>query len=567
MIGFSDLVNADPQVFHDIADRWDGLATDVEAHHQQFQSQVAGSITGGSWTGQANQAAARSVATTDQNFATHAPNLRSVAATVRQSAANFADARSRVQAMRQQAAKLGLIVDANGGVSVDPTKLSADMAELPTTMAAAKVIAKEISGAVSSANDADQRAANAVDALTPQGATTPEKAVPVGGRTGVDPNTPPQAPPAGSDPATVRKWWDSLSQAQKKAEADSDPEYVGKTDGIPDAARDYANRKVLAKLIATTPASDKDKLAGLKSLQATLNKSPLPRGTGGYDQDGFPTTDVPSQTKGKFLLGIDTKSNGHVILATNNPDAAHNVVTWVSGVGTKLDGQNAGWASGIPDGMAKQAGGNTAVVAWMNYDAPQWSDPGGVAGTQDAQHAAPALVQFEKGLSATHSATTPMHNVLIGHSYGSSVVGEAAKAAGPGGLSSLHVNDVIAIGSPGMDVPNAQALGMPPGHVFASKAVYDPVPLSTAGGPLDPHGADPADPSFGAKVFDSGWGSATDPSASHGSYFNSGPGLTNMGHIIAGDYGAVTAPTWQELAAEGAEKGAVTGVGLGLLGL
>lgn len=555
MIRYRDLLGADPQVFHDLADEWDNLANTVESHHAQWQSQVVRGVTEGSWTGPANQAATRSVNQTDQAFASHAHNLRLVSATVRQSAVNFADAQARVLAMRQQAARLGLTVGADGSVSIDPGTLSADLAELPTTMAAAQVIGNEIAGAVSAANDADQRAAKAIDGLTPQVAMP---AGPAAG--GAEPAPPPGPPPAGSDPAAVKKWWDSLSQQQKKAEADTYPEYMGKTDGIPDAVRDYANRKVLANLIATTPPGDK--LNGLRGIQSAVNKSPLPRGTGGYDADGFPTTDVPARTRGKFLLGVDTNSNGHVILATNNPDAARNVVTWVPGVGTKLDATNAGYASGIPDSMARSAGGNTSVVAWMNYDAPQWSSPQDVALTGDAQHAAPALVQFEKGLSATHSAGQPMHNVLIGHSYGSSVIGEAAKAAGAGGLSGLHVDDVVAIGSPGMDVPNAAALGMPPGHVFASKAVYDPVPLSTAGGPIDPHGADPTDGGFGAKVFDSGWGG--NPKDAHGSYFNDGPGLTNMGHIIAGDYGAVTTPSWQETAAEAAEKEAAAGLVLGL---
>jgi pimeloyl-ACP methyl ester carboxylesterase len=109
-----------------------------------------------------------------------------------------------------------------------------------------------------------------------------------------------------------------------------------------------------------------------------------------------------------------------------------------------------------------------------------------------AQQGAPALDAFEQGLRTTHTPTDNPHSVLIGHSYGSTVVGEASEL--PGGL---RVNDVIAIGGPGMDVTNANALGVGSGCAWAARAMDDPIPFLNG-----MHGGDPCDPFFGANTFD-----------------------------------------------------------------
>lgn len=346
----------------------------------------------------------------------------------------------------------------------------------------------------------------------------------------------------GADPTQVKKWWDGLAPADRQLLADTDPERVGTLDGIPVAARDYANRKVLADLVRTT--SGPTRLA-LLQLQAKLPA--LPTSSTDYNAAGFPTTAVPAEWQRTFLLGVDTGGNGHMTVATNNPDAAKNVVTWVSGVGTKLDQTNVGYALGIPQAVARSAGGSTSVIAWMNYDAPAGIDRQALD-TADAKAAAPALLRFQQGLTATHDPGTPAHNVLLGHSYGSAVIGETARAAGPGGLSRVRVDDVISVGSPGMDVGTAKDLGVPAGHVYASRAVDDPIPYVTAvAAKADPHGPDPTSDGFGARVFDAGSGGS--PLDAHGSYFNTGPALTNIGRIVSGNGGAITAPTPQEIAA------------------
>ncbi|NEE15530.1 hypothetical protein G3M58_54840, partial [Streptomyces sp. SID7499] len=63
------------------------------------------------------------------------------------------------------------------------------------------------------------------------------------------------------------------------------------------------------------------------------------------------------------------------------------------------------------------------------------------------------------------------HVTAIGHSYGSLTVGTAAKESGgiPG------VDDVILLGSPGVDAQKATELGVGKDHVFVGAADNDPV--------------------------------------------------------------------------------------------
>lgn len=393
---------------------------------------------------------------------------------------------------------------------------------------------------------------------------------------GVDETGQPTVPAAGSNPSDVNAWWQSLSQDQKKQYADLYPEQVGALDGVPAAARDYANRQVLPGLTQQT----QDQLDQLKanppqfdsSNPGAVDSSGVSDAQAKYSQDylnwngqvndtaaklgglnaiqnvigpnqPFPTSDVPvpadlsGGTPPKFLLGVDTNNLGHAIIASNNPDATNNVVTFVPGMNTRLDDVNVNWYAQRSDqivGAATTAGDpSTSVVSWMNYNAPQSPWLNG-ASSAPATAAAPALTQFQEGLDVTHGTPDPMMS-WIGHSYGSVVVGETALAT-PGGLGSLGVTNVIAAGSPGMDVPKATDLGVQ--NVWATQATNDVIGF--AGG----HDNVPVGQWFGAQVFDAGPGAPNmfpDYHAAHNSYFDVGsPALANIGNIVTGHYDQVT---------------------------
>ena len=121
---------------------------------------------------------------------------------------------------------------------------------------------------------------------------------------------------------------------------------------------------------------------------------------------------------------------------------------------------------------------------------------------------------------------------MVGHSYGSTVVGYTAAARG------LDADDVVFVGSPGVGVRHAGDLGVPAGHVWAGTARYDPIRLAGVGGDLW-FGPDPSARSFGGNVFGSDPGSPLHPLRTHDEYLDGGRALDDIAAIARGEYGRV----------------------------
>lgn len=185
----------------------------------------------------------------------------------------------------------------------------------------------------------------------------------------------------------------------------------------------------------------------------------------------------------------------------------------------------------------------------MGYDRPMDLPHAGL--TSYAHDGAQALDDFQSGLRASHDDAAhggPSLNTVIGHSYGSTLVGAAS-------LDGYHLdaNNFVAVGSPGVLTDHASDLSLGPrAHVYATQAENDIIQAAT-GLTLGPA---PVDGSFGASVFDAaagknanifGWDTPSwmgIPSVdAHSSYWNPGnPALDNMGRIIAGEPQDVTPP-------------------------
>lgn len=310
--------------------------------------------------------------------------------------------------------------------------------------------------------------------------------------------------PDDKSPTERKKWWDGLTEEQRREYLEIAPDLVGGLDGIPAVARDEANRNYLPILMDGLARQGGDdattKLDALRMIQDKLNKP----------------SDPPM-----FLLGIGDEGNGRAIVAYGNPDTSKNVSAYVPGLGTKLDDEF------VSDTMkraqdtalgARRLDPSSAAIVWLGYDAPQNVD---VMTKGDAERGAPAYNQFMAGLSATNENRDP-HVTAIGHSYGSLTVGTAAQQSGgiPG------ADDIILLGSPGVDAQKATELGVGKDHVFVGAADNDPVThLPTKGeaaagwvlgGPLGVlaardvfdignddvyFGKDPASEAFGARRF------------------------------------------------------------------
>ncbi|WP_031507853.1 alpha/beta hydrolase [Streptomyces megasporus] len=342
-------------------------------------------------------------------------------------------------------------------------------------------------------------------------------------------------------PAQRKEWWASLDQEEREQYLALHPHEIGSMDGIPAETRDAANRAYLpllmGKLEAEGTPQAETKLAGLREIDRKLR-------AGG---------DPPI-----FLLGIGDEGNGRAIVSYGNPDTSRNVSAYVPGLGTALDehfAKNDLERARHTAVGAREYDPSSASIVWLGYDAPQLPadrplDNLDVMHKDHAAAGAPAYNSFMDGLAATNRHADP-HLVAIGHSYGSLTVGLAAQERGgiPG------VDDIILLGSPGVDAQKADELGVGKDHVYVGSADNDPVTMLPSKkelggaliwsnlGPLGSYlgyelsdignddiwfGKDPASEAFGAKRFlvDDGYppfmdpDDPTNPTPAHSNYFN-----------------------------------------------
>jgi hypothetical protein len=167
----------------------------------------------------------------------------------------------------------------------------------------------------------------------------------------------------------------------------------------------------------------------------------------------------------------------------------------------------------------------------MGYDRPM--DLSRAAFPQPAYGGADRLDAFENGQRASHVGA-PSLDTVIGHSYGSTVLGAAATHG-----HHLDADNVIAVGSPGMLVDRADRLNLRTrGNVYVMRAANDAISM---GGVVTDWtlGADPIAPGFGAHRLAADPGPAGPfglPSiGAHSSYWLDGnTALKNFGAVIAG---------------------------------
>ncbi|WP_052849296.1 alpha/beta hydrolase [Streptomyces avicenniae] len=290
------------------------------------------------------------------------------------------------------------------------------------------------------------------------------------------------AVPTGLTPEENRAWWAGLPQSERDTLLALHPAAIGALDGLPATVRDTANRTVLdmehgtattdlAALRADEPADrdsaawetwHQDRTALENRLQAM---QPL------YDR--FEQTGVEGLPEA-YLLGFSTEGDGRAILANGNPDTADHTAVFVPGTSADLDsvGDPVTRMTDLWRAADAQTGGQVSTITWLGYDAPDSVFPN-AASEGYARDAAPDLTAFTSGLRTSHEGPEDSHTTLIGHSYGSTVIGAASQH------DSLSVDDVVVAGSPGMLVNDASDLAVGSRHVWSLAAGVgdDPVPL------------------------------------------------------------------------------------------
>ncbi|POX41813.1 hypothetical protein C3486_07675 [Streptomyces sp. Ru73] len=307
-------------------------------------------------------------------------------------------------------------------------------------------------------------------------------------------------PPEHGTPKENAEWWKGLSDEERADYIAVHPASVGAMDGLPATVRDQANRTVLSEAhgaeqekvnawLAKNPeppryqsrtgllasVTREETLAWKKwNEQREEIEGPL-RGMEAIQQR-FDKTGVEGLPEA-YLLGFDTKGNGHAIVATGNPDSAEHTAVYVPGTESKLAGAEGdirrmtdlwGEASGMPGGE------NVSTVTWIGYDAPQSVVPEAME-RHWAHEGAPKLNHFLYGLQTVQGGPGASHITVIGHSYGSTVVGAASEQG------DMAADDIVVAGSPGMLVPEADDLDVGRDHVWSEAAGNDNVP---AGGKM-----------------------------------------------------------------------------------
>ncbi|MEV6932425.1 alpha/beta hydrolase [Dactylosporangium sp. NPDC051485] len=372
----------------------------------------------------------------------------------------------------------------------------------------------------------------------------------------------------GKDPKAVNDWWNDLDPQQQEAALQQYPDLVGWLNGVPAEDRDAANRLRLQRDGDNLQHQADDlnrQLADLNAHPPVNHNSPEfyawnAQRTALQDRLDDVHTEQQHLAKTKealdklgtngYLLGLDPTGDGKAIISVGNPDTAKYTSVMVPGLGTTLDD--------APGAINRQlnlyrsvdsqaSGGQTATMWWLGYDAPEFD--ASVALSERSEQGGAALDPFVDGLRVTHDTGTQDRLVVIGHSYGSTVVAEADLHG-----NGLAADDVIVAGSPGLHTDNAANLHIDPHHLWVGAAPDDPVAypgyygdtVAVASAPLlgplgwvldeaykHDHGPEPQDPAFGANQFHVN-------THGHSDYWNANSGsIDNQAKIIVGDYSHV----------------------------
>ncbi|WP_017608674.1 alpha/beta hydrolase [Nocardiopsis xinjiangensis] len=310
----------------------------------------------------------------------------------------------------------------------------------------------------------------------------------------------------GSEPPhLVNAWWESLSEDEREQAMADDPDLLRDLDGIPSNVRDQLNRDHLED----DHEAVQDELEELRG-----DLADAPNGPGGSfertslsqeireleEQEEIMATlrddlgDSANESD-QYLLAFARGEHGRAIVSHGNPDTADNVSTMVPG--TTNNWENVNGRSGNAAAVAAEANRTseseqTAVISWIGYDAPSTTE---APFEERAEAAVDELSRFQSGLRDTHEGASPSHNTVIGHSYGSTVVGHTAMSD-----QGLDADQIAFVGSPGVNAEHVSELGFLPEDVHVSTAENDKINDRT---PEFVHGPDPSDEEFGATTFES----------------------------------------------------------------
>jgi hypothetical protein len=221
------------------------------------------------------------------------------------------------------------------------------------------------------------------------------------------------------------------------------------------------------------------------------------------------------------MLTFDPRKDGRVVEVIGPVQTANHVAVLVPGMDNDIT-DYAGLrkrAENLLVAMRKLAapGETVAVVMWLGYDTPDLTVPRLVTQGARSRKANEGADALDGDIDFLRRVNAAAHLTVIGHSYGTVVVGHALQQG-------LDVDDAVVLGSPGMDVRDRKDLKSPTVKLWATRhRRKDYIPL------LPVHGEDPAAPGFHAERFRS------DGLKNHSDYFRAdSKALKNIALIATG---------------------------------
>ena len=295
-------------------------------------------------------------------------------------------------------------------------------------------------------------------------------------------------------PEEVSVWWKLLSDSEREALINKDPEKYGNLDGIDMASRAKANDLVLygrrdaaGNRIAGTGLLEQARQE-YNELQAEIEaeleanrgySSPKiqelakRRDNARIRMQDLEALDKALQADSNVsLVTLQAGEPGKNVLAAlaiGDVDNAEHVATMVPGMTTNCRDStalNLGYAYNLRDAAvrARADKNNVATIAWLGYDAPPALPDFSVASTAQAEAGADPLRKFATGIHSWRSERgMDVHQSIIPHSYGSTTAGIAMRSIGKD-----VVDDFAYTGSPGAGVASVGTLGVDKDHVWVS---------------------------------------------------------------------------------------------------
>ncbi len=488
----------DPQAVRDVAAAAAGRARAAEAASRS----LAGLPVFTDWDGAAAAEARLSVQATRTELDAHAEQARVVARAADRAAEAIATVKADLRRLEDAAHAEFLDIDHRSGAVLASPRFRGSRTEFD---AEAAVVAGRLAAIIS--------AANAVDTQLAQAITLANRLSPAPRAPGGLDLAPPALPPDG-----IRRWWESLSPAERAARLTADPQRYGALDGIPAADRDVANRTLLG---ADLQAADPARHASALQVEKMLAAGPAPTLLLVYQPAAF-------------------GGQGRAAVAIGNPDTATDTAVLVPGTTSSV---TEGW---LENGEAARLHAELqraepraahSVISWMGYDAPDSMADLRVTQPQLARAGGALLAADVAALNATHIGRG--HLTVIGHSYGATTVADAAAGSG------MRADDVVLVGCPGTDLARTAAdFHLPDGgHVYVGSASTDPVNLIAGVAGTVPVtgqptaevglGADPAADGFGSTRFEAEVPGLTFNDHRH--YFDEGSeSLYSMADVVSG---------------------------------